>query len=96
MVDVVVDLDGALLPLDDPGGAGLEVVAHHRLLLVAGREVLVVAAEVVVGAGHLALLLVVGEGLDEHRVLSGTKKYSNGRREKITLFYGFIFLFFLP
>ena len=58
------------LPSDDPGRAALEVVAHQRLLLVDGAEVLEVAAAVVHRAGLLALHLRADERADEHGVLA--------------------------
>ena len=74
MVDVVVLLDGALLVLDDALGAGLEVVAHQGLVGVVGGKVLEVAAELVAGAGLLALALIPHEGAHVDGVLPVGKR----------------------
>ena len=53
----------------DSRRAALEVVAHEGLLLVAGAKVLVISAQVIAGAGLLALGFARYEGLDVDRVL---------------------------
>ena len=45
------------------------MVAHEGLLLVAGAKVLVISAQVIAGAGLLALGVARYEGLDVDRVL---------------------------
>ncbi len=69
MVDVVVELNGALLVANDPWGAAFQVVAHERLAGVAGIEVLEVAARLVGRARPLARRRVSDEGLHRHRIL---------------------------